>query len=65
LDRPAEVTLTIFDALGRVVSVLVDEQRTTGLHEISFDASSLSSGIYFYRLEAGAFSETKRFTLIK
>ncbi|MFV1884240.1 MAG: T9SS type A sorting domain-containing protein [Balneola sp.] len=65
LDKPEDVTLTIFDALGRTIAVLVDEQRTTGVHEMSFDATNLSSGIYFYRLEAGAFSETKRFTLIK
>ncbi|MFV1884241.1 MAG: T9SS type A sorting domain-containing protein [Balneola sp.] len=65
LDKPENVTLTIFDALGRTIAVLVDEQRTTGVHEMSFDASTLSSGIYFYRLEVGAFSETKKFSLIK
>lgn len=65
LDNPTKVTLTIFDALGRTISVLLDDRRTSGLHEISFDASGLSSGIYFYRLETGAFFETKRFTLIK
>ncbi|MFV1884242.1 MAG: T9SS type A sorting domain-containing protein [Balneola sp.] len=65
LDKPENVTLTIFDALGRMMTVLVDKQLTTGVHEMSFDASTLSSGIYFYRLDAGAFSEIKRFTLIK
>ncbi len=65
LNRPTEVTLTVFDALGRTISVLVDGRRTSGLHEISFDASNLSSGIYFYRLNTGAFSETKRLMLIK
>ncbi len=65
LDKPSEITLTVFDALGRTVSVLVDEQRNSGLHEVSFDASQLSSGIYFYRLETGDFVHTKTLTLIK
>lgn len=65
LDQSAEIKLTVFDALGRTISVLVDEQKTTGFHEVNFDASNLSSGIYFYRLESNGFTETKRFTLIK
>ncbi len=65
LNKPAEVRLTVFDALGRTISVLMDGKKTPGLHDVSFDASNLSSGIYFYRLETGAFSEVKRFTLIK
>ncbi len=65
LNEPTEVTLTVFDALGRTISILVNERKTSGLHEISFDASNLSSGIYFYRLETESFTETKRFTLIK
>ncbi|MBO6525181.1 MAG: T9SS type A sorting domain-containing protein [Balneolaceae bacterium] len=65
LNKPTEVTLTVFDALGRTISVLVNGRRISGVHEVSFDASNLSSGIYFYRLETGAFSETKRLTLIK
>ncbi|MEQ9308498.1 MAG: T9SS type A sorting domain-containing protein [Balneolaceae bacterium] len=65
LDKSVEVTLTVFDALGRTVAVLVNEQKSTGLHQVGFDASNLSSGIYFYRLEAGAFMEIKRLTIIK
>ena len=65
LDKPIEVTLTIFDALGRTVATLVNERKSTGLHSINFEASNLSSGIYFYRLDAGEFSFTKRLTLIK
>lgn len=65
LDKPSKVTLTVFDALGRTLSILINEQRSTGIHKISYDASNLSSGIYFYRLEAGEFSQTKRLTLIK
>ena len=47
------VTLHVFDALGRRVAVLVDEVRSAGAHEVAFDASSLPSGMYFYRLQAG------------
>ncbi len=65
LDKPAEVTLTVFDALGRTVAVLVNKQKSAGLHQVGFDASNLSSGVYLYRLETEAFSETKRLTLIK
>ncbi|GAB5408227.1 MAG: hypothetical protein BalsKO_05920 [Balneolaceae bacterium] len=65
LNQPSEVTLTVFDALGRTVTTLVNEQKSTGSYSVNFDASNLSSGIYFYRLEAGAFIETKRLTLIK
>ncbi len=65
LNQPAEVRLTVFDALGRTISVLMDVRKTAGLHNVSFDASNLSSGIYFYRLETESFAETKRFTLIK
>ncbi len=65
LNNPAEVTLTVFDALGRTITTLLNEQKPTGFHHVDFDASNLSSGIYFYRLEAGEFSQTKRLTLIK
>ncbi|MEQ9308500.1 MAG: T9SS type A sorting domain-containing protein [Balneolaceae bacterium] len=65
LDKSVEVTLTVFDALGRTVAVLVNEQKSIGLHQVGFDASNLSSGIYFYRLRAGEFVGSKRFTLIK
>lgn len=65
LDKPAEVTLTVFDALGRTVSTLIHERRPAGIHQIPFDASGLSSGIYFYQLETGNLSLTKKLTLIK
>lgn len=65
LDRPVEVILTVFDALGRTVSTLISERKSAGLHQVPFDASNLSSGVYFYRLQAGNFSEIKKLTLIK
>ncbi len=50
LQKSSEVRLTVFDVLGREVSVLVNERRDAGVHDVKFDASGLSSGVYFYRL---------------
>ncbi|MCJ7554269.1 MAG: T9SS type A sorting domain-containing protein [Ignavibacteriaceae bacterium] len=58
-------TLTIYDVLGREVVTLVNEYRPPGNYEVTFDASSLSSGIYFYKLQVGAFVETKKMILLK
>lgn len=59
------VTLKVFDLLGREVATLVDEEKQIGSYIIKFDGSSLSSGIYFYRLHAGGFVETKKLIIIK
>lgn len=59
------VSLEIFDINGRVVSELVNELLNAGDYDISFDASSLSSGLYFCRLSAGSFTDTKKMILIK
>jgi hypothetical protein len=57
--------ITVFDILGREVRTLVNEKLQPGTYEITFDASKLASGIYFYRLEAGNFVDTKRMILTK
>jgi len=57
--------LTVYDLLGREVKVVLNEFRKAGSYETGFDASSLTSGIYFYRLFAGTFSEVKKMILIK
>ncbi len=59
------VELLVFDLLGRKVATLVDEYVTKGKHQIVFEASNLSSGIYIYRLKVGDFLQTKKMTLIK
>jgi len=51
--------------LGNEVATLVNEYKNAGSYEINFDASSLSSGIYFYHLQAGDFVETKKMLLLK
>jgi hypothetical protein len=65
LPKSSEVRLGIFDMLGREVSVLVNEKRDAGVHEVKFDGGGLSSGVYFYRLNAGDFTKTKRLMLLK
>ncbi len=58
-------TLKVYDVLGNEVATIVDEFREAGRYEITFDASNLSSGIYFYRLQAGSFVETKKMIFLK
>ena len=59
------VRLTVYDMLGRRVSVLIDETQSPGSHDVSWDASQLSSGVYIYRLEAGGQTLTRKMTLVK
>lgn len=61
----SQQTLIIYDVLGNEVTTFVDEFRQAGKYEFNFDASGLSSGIYFYKLSAGEFVETKKMILIK
>jgi len=59
------VTLKVYDVLGREVAVLVNEQLSAGSYEVEFDAESLTSGIYFYKLQSGSFIESRKMMLIK
>ena len=59
------VTLKVYDILGREVATLVNKQLTPGKYSVKFDGSNLSSGIYFYRLDAGSFVKTKKLILLK
>lgn len=61
----AHQTLKVYDMLGNEVATLVDEFRNAGIYEVDFDASKLSSGVYFYQLKAGDFLQTKKMILIK
>jgi len=61
----SQVVLKIYDVLGNEIATLVNEEQSAGVYEIEFNASKLSSGVYFYRLQADVFSETKKFMLIK
>ena len=59
------VSLKVFDVLGNEVAELVNEKQNVGSYSVEFDGGNLSSGIYFYTLQAGDFSQTKKMTLIK
>ncbi len=64
-DMGGVVTLKVYDVLGKEVATLVNEYKRPGTHSVLFDASRLSSGIYFYQIKTGSFSQTKRMMLIK
>ncbi|HEY3250300.1 MAG TPA: T9SS type A sorting domain-containing protein [Ignavibacteria bacterium] len=59
------VNLTIYDALGREVSLVVNENKKQGKYNVSFDGANLNSGVYFYILKAGDFSQTRKMILLK
>jgi hypothetical protein len=61
----SKVTLKVYDVLGNEVSTLVNEVKNAGSYDVQFDASSLSSGIYFYTIQADNFTSTKKLTLMK
>ncbi|HTY58526.1 MAG TPA: alpha-amylase family glycosyl hydrolase [Bacteroidota bacterium] len=60
-----EVTLKVYDLLGREVATLANGYQSAGTYTASFDASRLSSGVYFYRLQSGSFVNTKKMVLAK
>jgi hypothetical protein len=59
------VTLKVYDMLGRQVAILVNEEKPVGNYNVDFDAGTMSSGIYFYRIEAGDFVNTRKMILMK
>jgi hypothetical protein len=59
------VTLKIYDILGKEITTLVNEQKSAGRYEVEFDGDNLNSGIYFYSITAGSFTQTKKMMLIK
>jgi predicted outer membrane repeat protein len=65
LPEASKAKITVYDLLGREIQTLINEYIQAGLHSVKFDASSLSSGVYFYRLQVGDKVETKRMLLLK
>ncbi len=65
LSNISPVTLKVYDVLGREVETLLDEKESPGFHSVNFNASSLPSGVYFYRLVAGDMTATKKMVLLK
>ena len=65
IPSDSKVTLEVYDVLGKAVKTLVNENRAAGTYTVSFDASALSSGVYFYRLTAGENTMLKKMNLMK
>lgn len=59
------VTLKVYDVLGNEITTLVNEEKQPGIYEVEFDAQTLSSGIYIYKLQAGTFIQTKKMVLMR
>lgn len=59
------VRLTVFDALGREIETLVNESLAAGTYEVNFERSNLSSGVYFYKITSGNFTQTKSMVIVK
>ncbi len=65
IAQPSHVSLIVYDILGRQVETLVNTYRSPGRYQVTFNGSRLPSGVYFYRLQAGTFTETKKLLLLK
>lgn len=65
IPRSDFITLKVYDILGREIKTIVSEFQKAGNYSFHFDASKLSSGVYFYSLQAGDFDETKKMVLIR
>ena len=65
IKEKSNVELKIFDLLGSEIATLVNEEKSPGNYEVSFDASFLSSGVYLYTIKAGSFVQTRKMLLMK
>jgi hypothetical protein len=59
------VSLAVFNTLGQQVALLQNGEQEAGYHEVRFDASGMASGLYFYRITAGAYVETRKLLLLR
>lgn len=65
LSKAGKTSIKVYDVLGRERAVLLDAVKEAGIHFVNFDASSLAGGIYFYKIQSGDYSETRKMMLIK
>ncbi|HEY3249696.1 MAG TPA: T9SS type A sorting domain-containing protein [Ignavibacteria bacterium] len=65
ISKSSQVKLTVYDILGKEAAILANERLNPGTYEVEWNASSFPSGVYFYTLKAGYFSETKKLVLLK
>ncbi len=65
LKSQSNVILKVFDAIGREVKTLVDRVQNPGIHSVTFEAGNLPAGVYYYKLNAGEYSDVKKMILVK
>jgi hypothetical protein len=65
LAKNSPVTITVYDMIGREVEQLINDEETEGFHTVEFNGTSLASGVYFYRLQAGEFTQIRKMLLQK
>ncbi|MBU0473344.1 MAG: T9SS type A sorting domain-containing protein [Bacteroidetes bacterium] len=65
IPEVTNVKLKVFDMLGREIITLVNKEQNAGVYNVQFNAANLSSGVYFYRFEAGSFTASKKLLLLK
>jgi hypothetical protein len=65
LPQATHVKLTVYNVAGQVVATLIDADAPAGFHAVRLDASTLASGVYFYKMTTGNFTQTKKMTLLK
>lgn len=65
IPQTSFTTLKVYSVTGKEVATLINEEKTPGVYEINFDGAGLSSGIYFYKLHSGNFSDIKKMILLK
>ena len=65
LPQRSHVTLSVFNTLGQIVATIVNGEQEAGYHDTQFDGTNIASGVYFYRIQAGDFVQTKRLLLLR
>lgn len=65
LPQGVKVSIKVYDILGRLVKEIVNEYKDAGNYTVIFDGTNYASGVYFYRIEAGKFSDVKKMVLVK
>jgi hypothetical protein len=65
LPHESHVSLSLYNVLGEIVCMLVDEQRPAGVYDVNIDGSGLASGVYYYRIIAGVYTQTRKMVLVR
>ena len=65
VPKQSTVRITVYNILGAIVARPVEDEVSPGYHEVQFDGTNIASGVYFYRLQAGSFVETKKLLLVR